>query len=176
MAGGRHAPFQEQPSDKVYPASNFSPICCMIIVPSRNFHVYTIRFLFCCGFRQCSVDEISTPGCRNWPNSQIPECTYSISHNTPFRTEMRTLRDMQRLHSGMCEIGLITHTALQWRHIGRDCAQITILTILYSTVYSGSYQIEKTSKLRVTGLCVGNSPWTNEFPAQMASNAENVSI
>ena len=34
----------------------------------------------------------------------------------------------------------------------------------------------KTSKLRVTGLCVGNSPMTGEFPAQMASNAENVSI
>ena len=35
---------------------------------------------------------------------------------------------------------------------------------------------KKTSKLRVTGLCVGNSPVTDEFPAQMASNAENVSI
>ena len=35
---------------------------------------------------------------------------------------------------------------------------------------------KKTSKLRVTGLCVGNSPGTGEFPAQMASNAENVSI
>ena len=34
---------------------------------------------------------------------------------------------------------------------------------------------KKTSKLRVTGLCVGNSPVTGEFPAQMASNAENVS-
>ena len=35
---------------------------------------------------------------------------------------------------------------------------------------------KKTSKLRVTGLCVGNSPGTGEFPAQRASNAENVSI
>ena len=26
----------------------------------------------------------------NWPNSQIPECTCSISHNAPFRTEMCT--------------------------------------------------------------------------------------
>ena len=50
-------------------------------------------------------------------------------------------------------------------------SQITSLTIVYSTVYS-----EKTSKLRVTGLCVGKSPETGEFPAQMASNAENVSI
>ena len=35
---------------------------------------------------------------------------------------------------------------------------------------------KKTSNLRVTGLRVGNSPETGEFPAQMASNAENVSI
>ena len=35
---------------------------------------------------------------------------------------------------------------------------------------------KKTSKLRVTGLCAGNSPVTGEFPAQMTSNAEKVSI
>ena len=35
---------------------------------------------------------------------------------------------------------------------------------------------KKTSKLRVTGLCEGNSPVTGEFPAQRASNAENVPI
>ena len=37
-------------------------------------------------------------------------------------------------------------------------------------------QSKKTSKLRATGLCVGNLPGTGEFPALMASNAENVSI
>ena len=35
---------------------------------------------------------------------------------------------------------------------------------------------KKRSKLRVIGLCVGNSPMTGEFPAQMPSNAENNSI
>ena len=35
---------------------------------------------------------------------------------------------------------------------------------------------KKTSKLRVTGLCAGNSPGTGEFPAKMASNVENISI
>ena len=54
-------------------------------------------------------------------------------------------------------------------------SQITSLTIVYSTVYSRR-KSKKTSKLRVTGLCVGNSPETGEFPAQRASNAENVSI
>ena len=37
-------------------------------------------------------------------------------------------------------------------------------------------RLKKTSKLRITGLCAGNSPGTGEFLAQMASNAENVSI
>ena len=35
---------------------------------------------------------------------------------------------------------------------------------------------KKTSKLHVTGICEGNSPVTGKFPAQRASNAENVSI
>ena len=35
---------------------------------------------------------------------------------------------------------------------------------------------KKTSKLRVIGHCAGNSPLTGEFPAQMASNAENLPI
>ena len=34
-------------------------------------------------------------------------------------------------------------------------------------------QMKETPKLRVTGLCAGNSPVTGEFPAQMASNAGN---
>ena len=58
--------------------------------------------------------------------------------------------------------------------MGTAASQITSLTIVYSTVYSG--EDKKTSKLRVTGLCEGNAPVTGEFPAQRASNAENVSI
>ena len=37
-------------------------------------------------------------------------------------------------------------------------------------------QINEYIKARVTGLRAGNSPGTGEFPAQMACNAENVSI
>ena len=37
-------------------------------------------------------------------------------------------------------------------------------------------QIKENNKLRVTGLCTGNSPETGEFPAQRSSYAENVSI
>ena len=65
--------------------------------------------------------------------------------------------------------------SLQWRHNGRDSLSNhqphdCLLNRLYRR------RSKKTSKLRVTGLCAGNSPLTGEFPAQMASNAEKVSI
>ena len=50
-------------------------------------------------------------------------------------------------------------------------SQITSLTIVYSSVYSGADQ-RKISKLHATGFCAENSPVTGEFPAQMASNSE----
>ena len=55
-----------------------------------------------------------------------------------------------------------------------DGVRNTGVTIVYSLVYSGTYK--KKSKLRVTGLCVGNLPVTGDFPAQRDSKAENVSI
>ena len=63
----------------------------------------------------------------------------------------------------------------QWRHNGHDGVSNhqphdCLLKRLFRR------RSKKTSKLRVTGLCVGNSPVTGEFPAQRASNAENVSI
>ena len=65
--------------------------------------------------------------------------------------------------------------ALRWRHNERDCVSNhqpygCLLNRLFRR------RSKKTSKLRLTGLCAGNSPGTGEFPAQMASNAENVSI
>ena len=46
---------------------------------------------------------------------------------------------------------------------------------VYSTVYSDADQ-RKCQSRGVTGFCAGNSPVTGEFPRQMASYAENVSI
>ena len=43
-------------------------------------------------------------------------------------------------------------------------SQITGVLIIHSTVRWG--RSKKTPKLRVIGLCVGNSPVTGEFPAQ----------
>ena len=65
--------------------------------------------------------------------------------------------------------------SLQWRHNGSDSVSNhqphdCFLNRLFR------HRSKKTSKLRVTGLCAGKSPEAGEFPSQMASNAENVSI
>ena len=57
--------------------------------------------------------------------------------------------------------------------MGAMASQIT--TIVCSTRLF-MRRSKETPKLCVTGLCTGNSPVTGEFPAQMAINAENVSI
>ena len=65
--------------------------------------------------------------------------------------------------------------SLQWRHNEHDSVSNHQLhDCLLSALFWR--RLEKTPKFRVTGLCAGNSPETGEFPAQMASNAENVSM
>ena len=64
---------------------------------------------------------------------------------------------------------------LQWRHNQRDGVSHHQP---YICLLNGLFKLrsEKTSKLRVTIPCEGNSPVTAQFLAQRASNAENVSI
>ena len=64
---------------------------------------------------------------------------------------------------------------LRWRHNGRDGVSNhqphdCLLNRLFRR------RSKKTSKLHGSGLCEGNSPVPGEFPAQMASNVENVFI
>ena len=69
----------------------------------------------------------------------------------------------------------ILRIPLQWRHNGHDSVSNHQP---HDCLLNGlsRRRSKKTSKLRVTGLCAGNSPGTGEFPAQMASDAENVFI
>ena len=70
---------------------------------------------------------------------------------------------------------LVGNVALQWRHDGRDgVSNHQPHDCLLNRPFRR--RSKKTSKLRVNDLCAGNSPVTGEFPAQRASNAENVSI
>ena len=73
----------------------------------------------------------------------------------------------------MAQVGeILPRVTLQWHHYGRDSVSNhqppdCLLNPLFRR------RSKKTPKLRVTGLWVGNSPRTGEFPAQMVSNAEN---
>ena len=69
----------------------------------------------------------------------------------------------------------IALSPLQWRHnerggVSNDQRLECLLKRLFMR------RSKKTSKLRVTGLCEGNSSGTGEFPAQRDSNVEYVSI
>ena len=65
--------------------------------------------------------------------------------------------------------------SLQWRH--NECDGVSNQRRLHCLLNCWfRRRSQKTSKLRVTGLCAGNSPVTGEFPAQKASDAENISI
>ena len=65
--------------------------------------------------------------------------------------------------------------SLQWRHNGLDSVfNHRRLDSLLKRLFRR--KSKKTSQLRVTGICDGNSPVAGEFLSQRASNAENVSI
>ena len=97
---------------------------------------------------------------------------YTIMANIEFWDHQKTISCFCWQH--ICFLCFMLN-ALQWRHNGRDGVSNQqphdcLLNRLFRR------RLKKTSKLRVTGLCAGNSPGTGEFPTQMASYAENVSI
>ena len=83
---------------------------------------------------------------------------------------------LQRLECRMNKAAvMIVLCSLQWRHDGHDgVSNHQPHECLLNRLFR--HRSKKTSKLRVIGLCEGNSPVTGEFPAQRASNVENVSI
>ena len=79
--------------------------------------------------------------------------------------------------SEVCQRGCCrcTGDTSQWRHNGHcGVSNHRRLHCLLNCWFRR--RSKKTSKLHVTGVCVGNSPVTGEFPAQKASDAENVSM
>ena len=87
--------------------------------------------------------------------------------NLRFLSEQNSIIDIGRFW--------FVEKSLQWRHNGGDSVSNhqphdCLLNRLFRR------RSKKTSKIRVTGLCMWNSPGTGEFPAQMANYAENVSI
>ena len=96
------------------------------------------------------------------------------AHNTGRQNVNPTATNMVPLVSVRLSSPAIA-MSLQWRHKGRDGVSNhqphhCLLSCLFRR------RSKKTPKLRVTSPCAGNSPVTGEFPAQMASGAENVPI
>ena len=70
---------------------------------------------------------------------------------------------------------LVSQPALQWRHNENNgISNQHRLNCLFKCLFRR--RSKKTSKLRITGLCEGNSPVTGKFPAQRASNEKNIFI
>ena len=98
-------------------------------------------------------------------NNKAPEIFHCVNSQTRL-----IIRDTR-----VVPVEPLSEYSLRWRHNERDSVSNhhphdCLLSRLFRR------RSKKTSKLRVTGLCAGNSPETGEFPAQMASNSENVSI
>ena len=132
------------------------------------FHecLLTRFWLFALNISECTNterQETRYPGART---SASPPETFTQQLNTP-----GTVTILQ----GVIALGINMSASLRWRHNDRDSVSNhqphnCLLNRLFRR------RPKKTSKLPVTGLCAGNSSGTGEFPAQMASNAENISI
>ena len=108
-------------------------------------------------------------------NVRVADVESSCSDLSPKRYLETSLKNSHQATWTVCYTREIIIESLQWRHNERDSVSNhqthdCLLKRLFRR------RSKKTSKLRVTGLCVGNSPVTGEFPAQMTSYAENVSI
>ena len=123
--------------------------------------------------KQSRLRWVETPSSSLWLH-----CNASLGNfvdvNRSFRSRIRYLLTLKViLKPG--RFGILKSITLQWRHNEQDSVSNhqphdCLLNRLFRR------RSKKTSKLRVTGLCAGNSPGTVEFPARMASNTENVSI
>ena len=100
--------------------------------------------------------------CEIWIISSILVCEMGLWYHM----------NIMHVYCLLCFLSLLT---LEWPHNGLDSVlnhqpHDCLLNYLFRR------KSKKTSKLRAIGICAGNSPGTGEFPAQMVSNAENVSI
>ena len=107
-------------------------------------------------------------------NSMVPVSMKGMRYKYTFILSPHESTDIKLNHNMNMNKNHFRMTLL-WRINGRDSVSNhqphdCLLNRLFRR------RSKNTSKLFVTGLCAGNSPGTGEFPAQMASNAENVSI
>ena len=118
----------------------------------------------------CKVGDILWAANGIFKTSWLPHDTYAIAN----RIQVTAYTNISLINNWKRRKQLVG-SILEWRHNERDgVSNHQPRNCLLNRLFN--HGSKKTSKLCVTGLCAGNSPMTGEFPAQMASNAENVSI
>ena len=107
------------------------------------------------------------------PNFFSQKCFLKYPPCIPCHQAVRNILSLQQ----NCLMEWIYTCCLHYSDVtmGGMASQITSLTIVYSTVNAGTDQRKHQSSASLA-FCAGNSPVTDEFPAQRARNAENVSI
>ena len=96
-------------------------ICSLLNAAKCEWVWYELLRMVLCG-QQLYISLTLITIKSNWPNSQIPECTCSISRNAPFRTEMWIFLFLMQ-HSGIwnrCILGfakLVYWLFIKNRHI-----------------------------------------------------------
>ena len=117
-------------------------------------------------YRSISI-IVTSYGQHGSANHRYLDCSFNslFSLTSKKKLKVNTTGNLLRESTDNTWIPLQRVSTLQWCHNG-----------LYGINRLFGRRSKKTSKLRVTGLCAGNSPGIGEIPAQMASNTENFCI
>ena len=95
-----------------------------------------------------------------------------VTHTRPFMISRHKQEPVLRwwcIYGDGSGVSVVVEIPLQWRHNGRDgVSNQRHPDCLLNRLFR--HRSTKTSKLRVTGLCEGNSPVTGGLPSQRASN------
>ena len=121
-----------------------------------------------CGKKRCQIFQIIGFHCYKQARLWWPIC---------FNTNI-FLNDITRKgHMRQFISSIPDYCCAEWDPLtGNGCKASMGIPILCYRWWLFRRRSKKITELRVTGLCVGNSPVAGESPAQKASNAENVSI
>ena len=98
-----------------------------------------------------------------WINVLQLRLVITPSNTTSYRIQQGNTKRDEPIFAFYSKLLSVIHVTLHCRHNGRDSVSNhqphdCLLNRLFR------HRSKKTSKLRVTGLCVGNSPGTGEFP------------
>ena len=142
----------------------------------KNKHIRILKHKY----RHCVCLSVCF-GCLFYPHSHTNIIYFQSQHGFCYSSKIKWLKCIYKIVGNLIHwavFGERNHAgSLQWRYDGRDgVSNHQRLDCLLNRLFRRRTIKNKTSKLRVTGLCEGNSMVTGEFPAQMVGNAENVSI